>query len=136
MTRWTKMMSLVAVAICSGMTISATNARAEEAEETATSAEAIVDDINDNLNLEISTEDAASRVDIIDPNSYRRDYRGCYSYCDDLRNSCMRRYYSGYDRWRSGGRRRWDGRHHRYDAYRRCERRFDNCLDSCRDRRW
>jgi hypothetical protein len=126
-------MSLVAVALCTGMTIATTNARAEEA--TATSSEAIVSDVNDDYNVEPSIVDAEHRLDAIDRDWRRRGY-GCYSYCDEIRDSCMRRYYRGYDGGHRRDRHRWDDRRNWNDGYRRCERRFDYCIDACRDTRW
>lgn len=127
---WTKMMALVTVALSCGMTIAATNARAEDTHETAESAGAIVNVNDDDFNIEPSHEDAESRLEVVDRDWHRRGYRACYSYCDELRDNCIRRYDRGYDDERRGD------RHHDSYGYRRCERRFDFCIEQCRDTRW
>lgn len=136
MTPWTKTLTLAAAALCATSTSFATStAFAEEAENTAEATETLVADIDD-FDIEPSREDAERRLNNRDRDWHRRGYRGCYSYCDDQRDDCMRRYYRGYDDWHRGDRRRWDRRRHGDNAYRRCERRFDYCIDVCRDSRW
>ncbi len=131
-------MSLVAIALGCGMTTASTNARAEESEDTTESTETLVtsNENDDDFLVEPSREDAERRLDVVNRDWHRRGYIGCYSYCDDLRNSCMRRDDRGYDDWRWRDLRRWDDRRHGNNAYRRCERRFDFCIEVCRDNRW
>lgn len=68
--------------------------------------------------------------------AHRPEPRDCYASCTTLRNDCIRRYLHGANTWpwtrhgRTNRRFVWD------DAYRTCERRFDLCIDACRDRRW
>lgn len=164
MTIWKMTTSLVAVALCaSATTLTTPDAHADEpadvGDEISTSEDALVS-TPDDINVTPNHNDLDSRSfprdddfnrrsfdfddgfdDRIDNRSFDRDwhrygYRTCYAYCDDIRDACMRRYYrGGYDTWRGGGRHRWESRHRRHDGYRRCERRFDYCLDSCRNDR-
>jgi hypothetical protein len=127
MTTWTKSMSLVTLALCCGMTIASTNARAEESEETTESVESLVSDSNNDVEVEAASEAAELPVNAVDRDWRRRGFHGCYSYCDEVRERCERRIYRGH--------RRWDDRHYG-NAYRRCERRFDFCVQVCRDTRW
>jgi hypothetical protein len=135
MTPWTKTLTLAAAALCATSTTLVTSfSFAEEAENTAESSEAVERDRD--FDIPPSREDAERRLNDRDRNWNRRGYRGCYSYCDEQRDDCMRRYYRGYDDWHRGDRRRWDRRRHGDNSYSRCERRFDFCIDACRDSRW
>jgi hypothetical protein len=121
MTPWTKTLTLAAAALCvSSIPLATSTAFAEEAENEAESTEALATE-SDDFDVEPSREDAERRLN---------------SYCDDQRNDCMRRYYDRYDDWHRGDRRRWDRRRHWNDGYRVCERRFDYCINVCRDSRW
>lgn len=162
MISWKMTISLVAIALCTGATtITTSTAHAEDADEVtedvATSEEALVSEPdaiivnpyadNDFDGRSFTRDDDYNRRSFEDNDGYddrtfdrdwhRRGYGSCFAYCDDVRDACMRRYYrGGYDHWRGGRRDRWDRRHRGNAGYRRCEQRFDYCLDSCRNDRW
>ncbi len=122
---WTKLLAPPAAALLwTSLSLTSTNVRADEP-----------NDPNDN---DITTpDDAEVTRDLergpyyLDRDWYRR-YGRCYSYCDNLRDTCVRRYFRGFDHRSLGNRHRWDW----HDAQRVCQRRFDICIDACRDARW
>ncbi len=135
---WTKLVSVfAAVVCCSSITMSSSNARAEEPENTTESSEALTTDSNDDFDIEPSRESEERRLYSVDRDWHRRGYGGCYRICSNLREDCMRRYFrGGYDEWRGRRNNRWDRRYGWSNAYRRCERRFDYCIESCRGSRF
>ncbi len=134
---WTKFTSVIAAVVCcSSIPFGNSIAHAEEAERTAETSAALTADNDDDINIEPSRDDAERRLRSVDRDWNRRGYGGCYGYCDNLRDDCMRRHFRGYGEWRGRRGNRWDRRYGWSDAYRRCERRFDVCIDVCRDSRW
>lgn len=119
MNLWKK--TLLAVALGAGTTVTTNDAQASDTvvnveNDVAHDARFDDDDPGYNVPYELDRRDRGWR---------RHGIRRCYSYCDNIRDECVRdAYRRGYN---------W-GRLRRQIA--RCERRFDRCFDYCRDYRW
>lgn len=67
--------------------------------------------------------------------AHRHDFGTCYASCDELRENCIRDFYRRFGDWHSRRHHSWEELHG-HDVYRHCERRFDICINGCRDTRW